>query len=115
VIHALASGLADALGVTQRDSVLPIVPQFHVNAWGLPYSALMVGAKLVMPGERLDPQVLREGMAGTEDEIRDWLGERVAKWWLRDRIVFVDVIPRTGVGKFLKRELRERFATLLTG
>ena len=338
VIHALASGLADALGVTQRDSVLPIVPQFHVNAWGLPYSALMVGAKLVMPGERLDPQslcalirdegvtmsagvptvwlaardylrasgarvptlkrviiggsavppalfddledlgitvvhawgmtemspigtvgmlkaelaelptahqrrkrlkqgtfscivqwkvidddgrevahdgvargelfvrgpaiarayynnpeatdasfvegwfktgdivtvdedgymeivdrskdmvksggewissvelentlmghpaireaavfglphekwierpvaavVLREGMAAAEDEIRDWLGERVAKWWLPDRIIFVDVIPRTGVGKFLKRELRERFATLLTG
>jgi len=338
VIHALASGLADALGVTQRDSVLPIVPQFHVNAWGLPYSALMVGAKLVLPGDKLDPQnlcaliraegvtmsagvptvwlaardylrasgvqvptlkrviiggsavppalfddleelgitvvhawgmtemspigtvgtlkaeltglpaaqqrrkrlkqgtfscivqwkvldedgravaqdgvargelfvrgpavarayynnpqatdasfvdgwfktgdivtvdedgymeivdrskdmvksggewissvelentlmghpaireaavfglphekwierpvaavVLREGMAGTEDEIRGWLAERVAKWWLPDRIVFVDVIPRTGVGKFLKRELRERFATLLTG
>jgi len=337
VIHALASGLADALGVTQRDSVLPIVPQFHVNAWGLPYSALMVGAKLVMPGDKLDPQnlcalirdegvtmsagvptvwlaardylhatktqvptlkriviggsavppalfddleqlgitvvhawgmtemspigtvgmlkaeladrpadqqrrkrlkqgtfscivqwkaldddgrevaqdgvargelyvrgpavarayynnpqatdasffdgwfktgdivtvdedgymeivdrskdmvksggewissvelentlmghpaireaavfglphekwierpvaavVLREGMSGTEDEIRGWLAERVAKWCLPDRIVFVEAIPRTGVGKFLKRELRERFAGLLT-
>ena len=338
VIHALASGLADALGVTQRDTVLPIVPQFHVNAWGLPYSALMVGAKLVMPGDKLDPQnvcalvrdeqvtlaagvptvwlaardhlratgsrvpslkrviiggsavppalfddledlgitvvhawgmtemspigtvgmlkaeladqppdvqrrkrlkqgtfscivqwkaldddgreiaqdgvargelyvrgpavarayynnpqaseaaffdgwfktgdivtvdddgymeivdrskdmvksggewissvelentlmghpavreaavfglphpkwierpvaavALRDGSAASEDELRGWLAERVAKWWLPDRIVFVDAIPRTGVGKFLKRDLRERYAALLGG
>ena len=38
-IHALASGLADALGITERDRVLPIVPMFHVNAWGTPFSA----------------------------------------------------------------------------
>jgi fatty-acyl-CoA synthase len=58
--------------------------------------------------------VLREGGAGDEVAIRAWLGERVAKWWLPDRIVFVDSIPRTGVGKFLKRDLRERYAELLT-
>jgi fatty-acyl-CoA synthase len=57
---------------------------------------------------------LREGSAASEDEVRDWLAERVAKWCLPDRIVFVDVIPRTGVGKFLKRDLRERYATLLS-
>jgi acyl-CoA synthetase (AMP-forming)/AMP-acid ligase II len=55
VLHALATGLADGLGISQRDTVLPIVPQFHVNAWGLPYSSLMVGAKVVMPGPNLDP------------------------------------------------------------
>ncbi len=54
VLHAFAAGLTDALAISQRDTVLPIVPQFHVNAWGLPYLAPMVGAKLVMPGAKLD-------------------------------------------------------------
>jgi fatty-acyl-CoA synthase len=54
-LHALASGLADALGVTERDRVLPIVPMFHVNAWGTPFLALLVGADFIMPMERLDP------------------------------------------------------------
>jgi len=54
-IHALAAGLADALGITERDRVLPIVPMFHVNAWGTPFMCLMVGADFIMPMERLDP------------------------------------------------------------
>jgi len=54
VIHALGAGLAEGLAITQRDSVLPVVPMFHVNAWGVPYLALMVGAKLVLPGSKLD-------------------------------------------------------------
>ncbi|HEY0615848.1 MAG TPA: AMP-binding protein, partial [Candidatus Elarobacter sp.] len=54
-IHALASGLADALGITERDRVLPIVPMFHVNAWGTPFVCLMVGADFIMPMERLVP------------------------------------------------------------
>ncbi len=54
-IHALASGLADALGITERDRVLPIVPMFHVNAWGTPFMCLMIGADFIMPMERLDP------------------------------------------------------------
>jgi len=54
-IHALASGLPDALGITERDRVLPIVPMFHVNAWGMPFVSLMVGADFIMPMERLDP------------------------------------------------------------
>ncbi|HEY6237409.1 MAG TPA: AMP-binding protein, partial [Candidatus Elarobacter sp.] len=54
-LHALASGLADALGITERDRVLPIVPMFHVNAWGTPFVCLMVGAEFIMPMERLDP------------------------------------------------------------
>ncbi len=58
--------------------------------------------------------VLRENAASDEAALRDWLAARVAKWWLPDRILFVDAIPRTGVGKFLKRELRDRFADLLT-
>jgi fatty-acyl-CoA synthase len=57
--------------------------------------------------------VLRDQSDATEASLTAWLSERVAKWWLPDRIVFIDAIPRTGVGKFLKRELRDRFATLL--
>ena len=55
VLHAFAAGLAEALGVTQRDCVMPVVPMFHVNAWGVPYLGPMVGAKIVMPGAKLDP------------------------------------------------------------
>jgi len=59
--------------------------------------------------------VLREGQQADEPGIQAWLGERVVKWMIPDRVIFIDVIPRTGVGKFLKRELRERFHSLLTG
>ena len=55
VLHAYATGLCDSIALSQRDTVLPIVPQFHVNAWGLPYLAPLVGAKIVMPGAQLDP------------------------------------------------------------
>jgi fatty-acyl-CoA synthase len=58
--------------------------------------------------------VLRDGNLAGEEDLRAWLGTRIAKWWIPDRILFVDAIPRTGVGKFLKRELREAYATLLT-
>ena len=50
VLHTLAAALPDALNVSARDVILPVVPMFHVNAWGLPYVAPMVGCKLVFPG-----------------------------------------------------------------
>jgi acyl-CoA synthetase (AMP-forming)/AMP-acid ligase II len=53
-IHALAAGLPDAFGLRERDRVLPVVPMFHVNAWGLPFVAPLVGANLIMPAQRLD-------------------------------------------------------------
>ena len=53
-LHALAVNHADYFSLSRRDAVLPIVPQFHVNAWGIPFAALMAGAKIVMPGPRLD-------------------------------------------------------------
>jgi len=52
VLHALASALPDVMNLSAMDSVLPIVPMFHVNAWGSPYTAPMMGAKLVLPGSR---------------------------------------------------------------
>jgi fatty-acyl-CoA synthase len=58
VLHSFATGLADTTGITASDRVLPVVPMFHVNAWGLPYACAMVGADLVMPGRFLQPEPL---------------------------------------------------------
>ncbi|MEC8813792.1 MAG: long-chain fatty acid--CoA ligase [Alcanivorax sp.] len=60
VIHALASVSNDALGVCNRSSVLPVVPMFHVNAWGVPYAATAGGARLVLPGAGMDGASLYE-------------------------------------------------------
>jgi len=60
MIHAYAAALPDALNLSARDVVLPVVPMFHVNAWGLPYSCAMVGAKMVFPGPHLDGRSLHE-------------------------------------------------------
>jgi fatty-acyl-CoA synthase len=54
VLHAYAAALPDAMNVASKDTVLPVVPMFHVNAWGLPYTAALIGCKLVMPGHHLD-------------------------------------------------------------
>jgi fatty-acyl-CoA synthase len=58
VLHTLGISLPDCLGLGHRDTVVPVVPMFHVNAWGLPYAAIMVGARLVLPGPHLDPETL---------------------------------------------------------
>ncbi len=59
--------------------------------------------------------VARDGQVLTEDELRTWLADYLAKWQIPDRIFLVDEIPRSGVGKFLKRELRTRYADLFAG
>ncbi len=60
MLHAFAGALPDALCMSARDSILPVVPMFHVNAWGLPYSAAMTGAKLVFPGPAMDGKSIFE-------------------------------------------------------
>ncbi|MCE2915470.1 MAG: fatty-acid--CoA ligase [Rubrivivax sp.] len=60
ILHAYAGALPDALNVSQRDCVLPVVPMFHVNAWSLPYLGCMTGCKLVFPGPGLDGKSLYE-------------------------------------------------------
>jgi fatty-acyl-CoA synthase len=62
-LHSMASAMTDMLGIAERDVVMPVVPMFHVNAWGLPFTATLVGAKQVMPGPHLDPQNLLEDLA----------------------------------------------------
>ncbi|WP_413194852.1 3-(methylthio)propionyl-CoA ligase [Pararobbsia alpina] len=54
VLHALVSAGPNALGISSREVVLPVVPMFHVNAWGIPYSGAAAGAKMVLPGRALD-------------------------------------------------------------
>jgi len=56
VLHSFAIAMPDSISLSCRDSVLPVVPMFHANAWGLPYVCGMVGAKLVMPGPHLDAE-----------------------------------------------------------
>ena len=60
VLHAYGSAMPNALNVGSADTVLPVVPMFHVNAWGLPYSVLLSGAKMVLPGAALDGKSLYE-------------------------------------------------------
>jgi acyl-CoA synthetase (AMP-forming)/AMP-acid ligase II len=60
LLHTYAAALPDALNCSAQDVILPVVPMFHVNAWGLPYVACMVGAKLVFPGPWLDGKSLHE-------------------------------------------------------
>ncbi len=64
VLHAYAAALPDAMGASARDCILPVVPMFHVNAWGLPYTCALVGAKVVMPGPALDGKSLYELFEG---------------------------------------------------
>lgn len=60
VLHAMASAMPDVFAIGAASVVMPVVPMFHVNAWGIPYAAPMVGAKLVLPGPKLDGASLHE-------------------------------------------------------
>jgi 3-(methylthio)propionyl---CoA ligase len=60
VLHSYGTALPDCFNLSARDVICPVVPMFHVNAWGLPYSMMLVGAKAVFPGAALDPKSLYE-------------------------------------------------------
>ena len=60
LLHSYATALPDSLCLSALDTIMPVVPMFPVNAWGFPYSSLLVGAKLVLPGAKLDGQSLFE-------------------------------------------------------
>ena len=79
VLHTFAVSLPSGMGLGESDVVLPVVPMFHANAWGLPYAAIMNGAKLVMPGPHLDPASLvdlfaRERVTFTAGVPTIWMG-----------------------------------------
>jgi len=60
ILHSYGAALPDTLGLSAADTILPVVPMFHVNAWGIPYAAPMVGARVVFPGPNLDGASLYE-------------------------------------------------------
>jgi len=73
--------------------------------------AAVVGVKHVKWQERpIAVAVLAEGQTTTEEQLREFLADRVAKWWLPDRILFIDQIPKTGTGKFDKKVVRDQYA-----
>ena len=79
ILHAYAAALPDAMNCSARDVILPVVPMFHVNAWGLPYASAIVGCKLVMPGPHLDGKSLyelfeNEGVTFSAGVPTVWLG-----------------------------------------
>ncbi len=64
ILHAYAAALPDVMSISARDAILPVVPMFHVNAWGIPYSAALTGAKLVFPGSGMDGKSIYELIEG---------------------------------------------------
>lgn len=62
VLHTLGVIMPTGLGIAEEDTILPVVPMFHANAWGLMHAAVAVGAKLVMPGPNLQPKALANMM-----------------------------------------------------
>ncbi len=67
ILHAYGTLAIDVAGMSSRDVVLPVVPFFHVNAWGIPYSGLMAGAKLVLPGPKMGDGEALYGLMDSED------------------------------------------------
>ncbi len=79
ILHSFSQGLADSLGIGERDILLPIVPMFHVNAWGLPFTGVLFGAGQVFPGPFLDGAsvldlIVRERVTVTAGVPTVWLG-----------------------------------------
>ncbi len=79
VLHSLSIGLADSLALSESDISMPVVPMFHVNAWGLPFSAVWFGTTQVLPGAFFTPQILAElieseGVTTTAGVPTIWLG-----------------------------------------
>jgi acyl-CoA synthetase (AMP-forming)/AMP-acid ligase II len=101
MLHAYATMMPDAMGLSSRDVVMPIVPMFHVNAWGNPYSCPMAGAKLVFPGNKMgDGETLaalinEEGVTMSAGVPTVWLG-LIA--YLKSSGMRVDSLQRIIVG-----------------
>jgi fatty-acyl-CoA synthase len=79
VLHSMSAIAADSIGIREADTVLPVVPMFHVNAWGLPFTSALAGAKQVFPGPYLDPASLvslmeRERVTFSAGVPTIWLG-----------------------------------------
>jgi fatty-acyl-CoA synthase len=119
VLHALGVATISPLGLSlsEQDTVLPVVPMFHANAWGYPYTVALIGAKLVLPGPYLDPESLLEdfaveGVTWTAGVPTIWIGllrlldENPGRWdlsRLRGMTVGGSAVPRALIEAFKER------------
>jgi fatty-acyl-CoA synthase len=119
MLHTLgvAAGNPMGFGISDSDTILPVVPMFHANAWGYPYVATMVGAKLVYPGPHVDPESLldafeREHVTWTAGVPTIWLGilglldENSGRWdlsGLKGMLVGGSAAPRAMIAGFKQR------------
>ena len=116
VLHAMAVCLPDAKGYSAQSVVLPIVPMFHVNAWGIPYSAPLVGAKIVFPGPGMDGKSLyelfeSEGVDSSAGVPTVWLG--LIQYMKQNKLRF-STLKKTTIGgsacpPMMLRTLRDGF------
>ena len=79
VLHSLVTMMADGLRLAERDVLMPVVPMFHANAWGLPYGALLAGSDLVFPGPNMTPSAIvrllaRHRVTATAGVPTIWMG-----------------------------------------
>jgi len=115
VLHAYASVAPDVMNLSSKDCLLPVVPLFHVNAWGIPYSALITGAKLVFPGPKMgDGEALYELMESEKVNLAlgvptVWLGllqycEKAGKTLnsLERTVIGGAAVPRAMIEQFKK-------------
>ena len=63
VLHSFACGLGEVFGMSLSDTILPVAPMFHANAWGLPFACTMLGARMVLPGPNVDPESVLDLLA----------------------------------------------------
>ncbi len=101
LLHSYAGCLPDVLGLSNHDAIMPIVPMFHANAWGIPYSAVMVGAKIILPGPKMgDGETLQNLMEEESVTIASgvptiWLGLLT---YLKESGKRIDSVQRLSVG-----------------
>ena len=100
ILHTYALSMPNAMGVSARDVILPVVPMFHVNAWGVPYAAPAIGAKLVFPGPHLDGKSLYELLESEKVSFSAgvptvWLG--LITYALQNKLKFTS-LKRTVIG-----------------
>lgn len=116
-LHTLGVCITDTLAMGERDVLLPVVPMFHANAWGLPFAALATGARVIMPGPHLDPLSLLELMANEKVTIAAgvptiWIGilallDKEPKRWdlsaMRTMVIGGSAAPPSMIDGFKKR------------
>src|SRR5581483_976821 len=79
VLHTFAECLPDAFGFNHNDTVMPLAPMFHANAWGVPYSCVMTGARLLLTGPNVEPEglldcMVRERVTAASGVPTVWIG-----------------------------------------